>query len=91
MFDPINAINAEAMQKRGYNMVKLAFIDYLQAKRDYKNGPCEVIRNFKNECLAAYRAACEVYEAVFDEDFVLTDDDRKTFNMTYKDVFGGEI
>lgn len=91
MIDPIDGIHAEAMQKRGYNAVKLAFIDYLVAKRDYKRSPIEFMRNFKSECLAAYKAACEVYEAVFDEEWTLTDSDRATFNIIYKDVFGGEI
>lgn len=90
MFENISAINAEQMQKRGYNTVKLAFIDYLSAKREADKGPCELLRNFKNECLAAYKAAVEVYEAIFDEEWILTDYDREIIEKTYKDIFGGE-
>ncbi len=86
MFENINAIHAEAMHKRGYEWVKLALIDYLQAKKDYDNSPCAAMRNFKNECQAAYKAACEVFEAIFDEEFLLTDMDREILGKRYKEV-----
>ncbi len=65
------------MQEKGYQTCKRLFALYVKYYKKATAGDGAIYGDIANDYLKKYQGACDVYEDVFDEDFVLNDEDRK--------------
>ena len=79
----------EEMQTAAYTFTRNKFIAVLRWQRKKHEEPTKpVYRDLESRALDEYSAACDLYETVFDSEFMLNNEDRKNLSKTYNIALG---
>ena len=79
----------EEMQTAAYTFTRNKFIAVLRwQKKKHEEPEKPVYRDLETQALSEYSAACDLYETVFDSEFMLNNDDRKSLSEKYNIALG---
>ena len=80
----MNKKKFEEMQNAAYTFTRNKFIAVLRWQKKRHEEPTKpVYRDLESSALDAYSAACDFYETVFDSEFMLNNEDRKSLSEKY--------
>lgn len=84
-----NKKTLEEMQTAAYTFTRNKFIAVLRwQKKQHEEPEKPIYRDLETRALSEYTTAYELYETVFDSEFMLNNEDRKNLSKTYNIALG---